>query len=300
MKRLYSNGKLLLTGEYLVLDGAKALALPTKFGQFLDIKPIESKTIEWKSKDEKGRAWFEDTFTILKEKISSLHEDAISNRLVQILQVAKQLNPDFLKTGYAIESRLTFPRNWGLGSSSTLLNNIADWADIDPYLLLNKTFGGSGYDIACARHETAITYQLQNEERLVESIHFNPTFKEDLYFVYLNQKQNSRDGISSYRNTSDKNEHAILEINEITNQMLVACNSLEHFNGLLKQHEAIISSIIKQPTVKARLFPDYEGQLKSLGAWGGDFILATATKNPESYFKEKGYHTVIRYQDLIL
>jgi mevalonate kinase len=27
----YSNGKLLLTGEYLVLDGAKSLALPTKF-----------------------------------------------------------------------------------------------------------------------------------------------------------------------------------------------------------------------------------------------------------------------------
>ena len=29
----YSNGKLLITGEYVVLDGAKALALPTKFGQ---------------------------------------------------------------------------------------------------------------------------------------------------------------------------------------------------------------------------------------------------------------------------
>ncbi|MEQ3661167.1 MAG: GHMP kinase, partial [Flavobacterium sp.] len=34
----YSNGKLLLTGEYVVLDGAKALAVPTKFGQSLSIE----------------------------------------------------------------------------------------------------------------------------------------------------------------------------------------------------------------------------------------------------------------------
>ena len=34
----YSNGKLLITGEYLVLDGAKAFALPTKFGQNLIIE----------------------------------------------------------------------------------------------------------------------------------------------------------------------------------------------------------------------------------------------------------------------
>ena len=34
----YSNGKLLITGEYVVLDGAKALALPTKFGQSLVVK----------------------------------------------------------------------------------------------------------------------------------------------------------------------------------------------------------------------------------------------------------------------
>ena len=34
-KTFYSNGKLLITGEYVVLDGAKALALPTKYGQNL-------------------------------------------------------------------------------------------------------------------------------------------------------------------------------------------------------------------------------------------------------------------------
>ncbi|NQU86677.1 MAG: hypothetical protein HQ541_13035 [Mariniphaga sp.] len=37
MKRFYSNGKLLLTGEYLVLNGAKALAIPLKVGQEMEI-----------------------------------------------------------------------------------------------------------------------------------------------------------------------------------------------------------------------------------------------------------------------
>ena len=30
MEKFYSHGKLLITGEYAVLDGAKAIALPTK------------------------------------------------------------------------------------------------------------------------------------------------------------------------------------------------------------------------------------------------------------------------------
>ncbi len=45
----YSNGKLLLTGEYLVLDGAKALALPTKMGQNLQVVTHDKPTISWKS-----------------------------------------------------------------------------------------------------------------------------------------------------------------------------------------------------------------------------------------------------------
>ena len=41
-KTFYSNGKLLITGEYLVLDGARSLAIPTKFGQFLIVEEIEN------------------------------------------------------------------------------------------------------------------------------------------------------------------------------------------------------------------------------------------------------------------
>ena len=35
--KFYSNGKLLMTGEYFVLNGALSLALPTVYGQYLEI-----------------------------------------------------------------------------------------------------------------------------------------------------------------------------------------------------------------------------------------------------------------------
>ncbi len=300
MVRFYSNGKLLLTGEYVVLDGALSLALPTKFGQSLQVNLLETHVIEWKSMDEKGEIWFEDTFTISEEDIISKHPNtAISERLIQILNSAKELNPEFLKSGFSVESHLTFPRNWGLGSSSTLLNNIAKWAHINPFELSDKTLGGSGYDIACTQHNTAITYQLQNQNRQVKPVAFNPDFTDQLYFVHLNEKQNSREGIAAYRNTSKNNSSAISDINGITEQ-IIQCKNFSEFNALLDSHENIISNLIQQPTVKARLFSDFSGTLKSLGAWGGDFILASASENPERYFKEKGFQTVIPYQDLIL
>ena len=47
-----ANGKLLLTSEYFILDGAKGLALPTKYHQKLVLQPIQSEILEWKSYDE--------------------------------------------------------------------------------------------------------------------------------------------------------------------------------------------------------------------------------------------------------
>ena len=46
-QKYYSNGKLLFTGEYVVLDGANALAFPTKFGQSMSVKKIKEPKIIW-------------------------------------------------------------------------------------------------------------------------------------------------------------------------------------------------------------------------------------------------------------
>jgi len=311
MKNFYSNGKLLLTGEYLVLDGALSLAIPTQFGQSLTIKSIADPKLIWHSLDDKGDVWFEDEFLIDDMLDQVRHYDEISQLsrndidiakiLIQILNAAKLLNPEFLNTdnGYKVVTKMDFPKFWGLGSSSTLINNIAQWAKIDAYKLLELTFGGSGYDIACAQHNFPLTYQLHKGKRIVNQLDFNPDFKDALFFVHLNKKQNSRKAIDQYRTNKNNFSLAISEINDITSSLII-CNSLLEFEQLIEAHELIISKIINQKPVKEQHFNNYAGAIKSLGAWGGDFVLATGTKKTISYFNNKGYNTIISYNDMIL
>ncbi|MGC1204471.1 MAG: GYDIA family GHMP kinase [Flavobacteriaceae bacterium] len=302
MKNFTSNGKLLITSEYVVLDGALSLAIPTKLGQSLKIEPINEPKIIWSSLDEKDAIWFKDEFQIEQLISSQAPHDDVSNRLIQILNATKQLNPNFLKnsTGFKLTTKLDFPKNWGLGTSSTLINNIAQWANVDPYRLLKNTFGGSGYDVACARNDTPITYQLQNEKPIIKSVDFNPLFKNHLYFVHLNKKQNSRDGIKHYNETKGRSLNTtISNINDITLK-IIDCKNLSDFENLLNQHETIISKVTKQTPVKELLFNDFKGSIKSLGAWGGDFVLTTSKENPSNYFKNKGFNTIIPYSDMVL
>ncbi|GAA4289899.1 GYDIA family GHMP kinase [Aestuariibaculum suncheonense] len=301
MQEFYSNGKLLVSGEYVVLDGAKALALPTKFGQSLTITPIDEPKLIWRSYNSDKSLWFEGHFYFENDNIKPLQNNDTSNRIVQIINIAKTLNPDFLSTnqGYNISTELTFPKNWGLGTSSTLINNIADWARVDAYDLLKNTFGGSGYDIACAQNNQPLLFHRTEDYIEVNTLIFNPDFKEHIYFVYLNEKQNSREGIAIYNNNKSNIQPVISEINTITS-LLINCTSLSEFEDLLTQHESIISKVIKQQPVKDRLFPDFNGSVKSLGAWGGDFILVTSENDPTVYFKDKGYYTILPYREMIL
>ncbi|WP_298554656.1 GYDIA family GHMP kinase [uncultured Algibacter sp.] len=300
-KTFYSHGKLLLSGEYVVLDGASSLAIPTKYGQSLIVEIIEEPYLHWKSFDENKSVWFEDKFLIEQITTSLPPRNNISDRLIQILNVAKNLNPSFLndKHGFKVETHLEFPKNWGLGTSSTLINNIAQWANIDAYKLLEKTFGGSGYDIACAQYNTPITYQIDNKNPIIKPIDFNPQFKDHLYFVHLNKKQNSRDGIRHYHDNKENSQPTIEDINKITSEM-ISCKALEQFQNLMLQHETIISKITKQVPIKDQLFKDFDGAIKSLGAWGGDFVLVATKHNLYKYFKDRGYTTIIQYSDMIL
>ena len=313
MKTFYSHGKLLLTGEYVVLDGAIALAVPSIYGQSLDIEKGQDDVLKWTSIDENGVIWFEVEFTLVNQEITSPFKPSneISDRLLQILNAAKQLNPDFLSEfmGYHITTTLGFPKNWGLGTSSTLISNVASWANIDAYVLLEQTFGGSGYDIACAKATGSLTFQLhQNQvsnsdenysKQLINAVDFNPSFKNHIYFVHLNQKQNSREGIKQYReNTSDLSS-SITKVNAIT-QNMITCESLNAFQKLVDEHEQLISEIIKETPIKTRLFNDFKGSIKSLGAWGGDFVMVAANDNPIAYFKSMGYNTILSYSEMVL
>lgn len=312
----YSNGKLLLTGEYLVLDGAKALALPTKFGQNLIVEKIPAPQLIWGSFTNTGECWFEAIFDLPKLRLVSAtfnsdkegSADFIAETLLEILEEARNLNPDFLNVdgGYIVKTKLTFPRNWGLGSSSTLINSIASWAKVDAFKLLWNSFKGSGYDIACAQNDTPIFYQIEKDfssahemKPKIEIVDFSPSFKENLYFVFLNQKQDSKEAIAKFRESQKDFSVELKRISELSEAFLVA-ESLQDFEKLIIEHEQIISSIIKIEPVKEKLFSDYFGEIKSLGAWGGDFVLVTGNSVTPNYFKSKGYNVVMPFNKMIL
>ena len=302
MQTFYSHGKLLISAEYAVLDGALALALPTKYGQSLSVESTTENTILWKSISNEGTVWFEAEFTIdATLKISTTNTSDVAVRLVQVLDALQQLNPLLFEAqqGYALTSTLEFPENWGLGSSSTLINNLAQWAQVDAFKLLALTFGGSGFDIACAQQDTGVLYQLEKGKPTVKPVEFLPPFSDALFFVHRNQKQNSRDGIRSYKTLTADQSLDFSGLNSLTLDFL-NCTDLKTFESLIEQHERYISTLIQQPPLKEALFSDYKGAIKSLGAWGGDFFLATGNADTVAYFKSKGYTTVVGYSEMIL
>jgi mevalonate kinase len=325
-QHFFAKGKLLLTAEYAVLDGATALALPTNMGQSLDIKPSETNDLAWTSFDADGKEWFSATFDFDTFKCKKTSNFDVAIMLEKVFAAAVHLKydnsvaknrgirpPQYLLP-FSAETRLTFPREWGLGTSSTLIANIAQVFKINPYALLAATFGGSGYDIACATADSPILFKLENGVAISEKAAFAPTFSENLYFIYLGRKQNSREGIERYKNRKNKVKNAqntdlsrdyregvLKEISDLTTAFLTATD-LKTFEKGIIQHENIIASLIDLPRSKTLYFADYWGEIKSLGAWGGDFVLATSDRNTtdtKKYFTSKGFDTILTYSEMV-
>lgn len=298
IENYYSHGKLLLTGEYVVLDGASAIALPCRLGQSLRVDRHNKPHFEWTSYLKHGELWQQSVFHLENLKAEDFN-NAFEKRLFEILHIIFQLKPKLFEYSYAFSTKLDFDKDWGLGSSSTLINNLAKWADVDAFSLLDRTFGGSGYDVAAANRKAPFIYKRQDKQVFTEDISLSEDIKPYLYFVYLNQKQNSRAGIRKYRN-QEIDKDLISKISEITLN-LKNTTDIVTFEKLLKMHEGFISKHIDIEPVQSKLFQDYKlGIVKSLGAWGGDFVLVTAKdKSNLNYFKQKGYTIIFNYKDLL-
>ena len=295
MQTFYSHGKLLITSEYLVLKGAKALAIPCNKGQFLKFNLNNSKNLNWKSFDLNNKIWFDGVFNCENFRCIKSNQKSIAKKLSSILKEIRKLNPKFLSiNGGNINTQLEFNLNWGLGSSSTLISNLAQLNKINPYKLLLNTYGGSGYDIACSLVKRPIIYEIKNNN--YDEINFNPPFKDKLFFIYLNKKQNSKVEVDRFENI-EVDEKTIKSINSIT-EVISKTKEYDEFNFLIRTHEQIISNVINKTSVKKLKFKDFKGEIKSLGAWGGDFILASGDDSP-SYFKSKGYKTIIKFDDMV-
>lgn len=298
----HSNGKLLLTGEYLVLKGARALAMPLRFGQTMQIKKRSTNGIIWES-FYKGKKWFDAHFNQHLE-ITDTSDSTRAKTIIRILKEARHITqyPDDTFFKKQIISRLEFDPNWGWGSSSTLITNIAHWLNIDPYTLSTRTLGGSNYDIACAQANLPIFYRKYGNAFEIKPAFFNPSFKDRLYFVYLGKKQDSRSSTKNFINNSNVTREDIDKISALT-EKIAFTDDVNQFSKLIDNHEHLIGTLLGKTPVKEKLFHDFKGSVKSLGAWGGDFAMAIAKgthKETTNYFSNKGYSVLFRFKDISL
>jgi len=295
LKSFHSNGKLLISGEYLVLDGALSLALPCKFGQYLNFTEDSNGTLEWISKDMNDIIWFTAYFEAKTLKVLKTSNYNTVKWVKKILEFCNKNSLTNKSLQGKIECKLEFPNNWGLGSSSTLLNNLASLYEVNPYDLHFSTTNGSGYDIACAGSNSALTYQVIENIPQVKKMDWSPVFKDEILFIFLKKKQKSNLEVKRFKELK-KDPDLISRISSITKEIIYS-KTIEEFEHLLDEHEAITGQYIQSETVKSKYFSDYEGSVKSLGAWGGDFVLAT--RKNKNYFLDKGFDTILSFSEII-
>ena len=299
MSRIFSPGKLMLTSEYVAVDGALVLAIPTKLGQelFYTENEDQKSLIFWEAYHQ-NQLWLKTTIDYKNWKILETNDFKASEFILKTLKNVQNLSEIKLKndTSYHIKTNLQFPSDFGLGSSSTLMNNLAEWANIDAFTLNEISLGGSGYDVAVAKEKSAVLYS-RFPERVYETIDFQPSFKDELIFIHLNQKQDTREGISHYRSMPTSTE-LINDYSALTKK-IVNSQSLEEFSQLMTIHEQKLSDFLETPTVKEKYFQDCPSFVKSLGAWGGDFVLASKFGDYQDYFKQRGFSKIFSWKYLI-
>jgi mevalonate kinase len=301
--QFYSHGKLLITGEYFVLNGATAFAIPLKLGQGMDVELVnDDKGLIYWSTTVRKLPWFEAKFSKDDLDIVDTNNRKSSEFIQKLLRFVKDKSAALnASQSVSISANVEFPMEWGFGSSSSLIANLAQWAKVNPYELLFATTNGSGYDVACAMADSPILY-INHPKPEVVRVDFNPNFLNKIYFIYLGQKQNSSASVDKFgHKVSGRNVEAE-RITEIS-KAIVKVTSLREFEDLVDKHEQIVADTLGLEPVKRKMFPDFDGSVKSLGAWGGDFIMATHSGEASyvySYFKAKGLDVILPYYDIAL
>lgn len=301
----HANAKILISGEYLVLNGALALAVPLSVGQSLKFTCFHTDnlpSISWVAREE-NKIWFESEFDIHDFSIKKCSDDSVAERLKLFFSAIAEIAPQCFdaEKSLAFETNNEFRRQWGLGTSSALIVNLSKWAGINPFELHFMVSNGSGCDVAAAMSDTPVFYHLKKKLPTVKAANFYPPFSDKLYLVYLGNKQFSDMEITKYEIMRSPSQSLIDKISDLTRKIAV-CKTLTDFSMLLELHEKLLSNYLQRPTIGSLFFDDFEGSVKSLGAWGGDFILMVSEKTKNwvhQYLKERGYSIVFGYDELV-
>ncbi len=303
MKILKARGKLLISAEYMVLHGSQALALPLKKGQTLQKTASENRSrFSWKAWYE-GECWFSADFDPFTLGILGSSDPKKAAHLQGLLRAVMEMKPLFQTEliKWDVETRLDFSPSWGLGSSSTLTALLANWAGIDPLDLHFRISHGSGYDVACALADSAIVYGLREDGPHARVVPFRPSFADQLYFVWLGTKQPTSAHLKEMAGRMAPDTRDIHHFTAMTQGMLKA-RQLSDFRMFMEEHEARLSALIGLERVSKTRFPGLQGSVKSLGAWGGDFVMLASEQDQEAlynYLDGLGLTTRFRYKDLV-
>ncbi|CAI8309763.1 MAG: Uncharacterised protein [Flavobacteriales bacterium UBA4585] len=88
------------------------------------------------------------------------------------------------------------------------------------------------------------------------------------------------------------NQQQIEEINALTSAFINA-STIERIETVMREHEQLIGGHLGLLTVSEQLFKGYDGAVKSLGGWGGDFVLVTRYSKNQQWLTENGFkHTL--------
>jgi hypothetical protein len=117
--------------------------------------------------------------------------------------------------------------------------------------------------------------------------------------VYSGKKQSSKNEIERFNKLEIQKED-IYKMDQIVSSVIQS-DQIDEFEKWVVESENLISGIIHSPVIKENKFKDYPFTLKSLGAWGGDFFMATYRNEKEArnYFSNLGYSIQFNYSQLI-
>ena len=295
-----ANGKLLLTGEYLVIVGATALAFPVRYGQSMRIQETGTGEVEWVS-SVGSVPWFHAAFDAASLKLLTTDKKKIAIHLKKVLAAAHRLNPEFLTgpSGWKVRVSANYPLEWGLGSSATLYSLVAGWAGVSVFDLHRSVSNGSGYDVACAGSKGLIYYQLRKGHPEITPAQPGTALRENTYFAYLGNKRNSAREVAAFLSELNYSEIDLTEVSRLSTE-ICETGSAADLIRLVNEHEFILSTILKRDPIANR-YRSFNGTVKSLGAWGGDFAMFVSSMEPGEVardLRQMGFLKIFRFSEL--
>lgn len=268
--------------------------MPTSFGQQLSVKSHQGpEHVLWEALDHENRQWFTAGFDH-EGRVLHGSSAAMAEKLQGFLAPVR--NSNVWNAPVRVQTKVDFPRLWGLGTSSTLCALLAQWAEIDA-LTYRKLHGGSGYDLACAQASGAISYALVDGEPEVLSVQL-PEVLQSVVFVYRGAKQQTDSSLQLV----GRKPFSAAQCEEITqlSEGFLQANSFDELESIIEQHELLIANHLELERAIEGPFKGIRGQVKSLGGWGGDFVMLTRFEENRQWLEANGFNAIIPFETMAL